>query len=76
MVIHPYAKYIFVTVCLVSAGALFVIFFEQIPVEGTSLALDWKGIWTAILLLCWVLFSWRALNLTLEVNSQISISSN
>jgi len=26
-------------------GALFAVFFNRLPVEGTTLAIDWKGIW-------------------------------
>ncbi len=38
-------------VLLVGLGAaalLFVAFFQQIPIEGTTLAMDWGGIWHAI----------------------------
>jgi len=30
---------------LVVAAALFIYFFNQLPIEGTSLAQDWKGLW-------------------------------
>jgi hypothetical protein len=45
---HPYSRYGFVLLCLVIAGALFVVFFEHLPIEGTSLAIDWQGLWGAI----------------------------
>lgn len=30
------------------SAAIFISFFEQIPLEGTSLAIDWKRLWTAV----------------------------
>ena len=30
------------------AALLFIAFFQQIPIEGTTLAIDWGGIWHAI----------------------------
>jgi len=31
---------------LLALGALlFIVFFNQVPIEGTSLALDWRGLW-------------------------------
>lgn len=39
-----YAEYVIVAVLLLIAAVLAMSFFERIPIEGTSLAIDWKGI--------------------------------
>ncbi len=33
---------------LAAAALLFIAFFQQMPIEGTTLAIDWGGIWHAI----------------------------
>jgi hypothetical protein len=41
----PYVKITVAGLCFVMAAALFVVFFEQLPVEGTTLGIDWLGLW-------------------------------
>lgn len=36
------------TAVSVALGALFAVFFNRLPVEGTTLAIDWKGLWADI----------------------------
>lgn len=33
---------------LIAAACLFVAFFEHLPIEGTTLAMDWRGLWVAL----------------------------
>jgi hypothetical protein len=35
-------------VVFVALGALFAAFFARLPVEGTTLAMDWKGLWACL----------------------------
>jgi hypothetical protein len=42
------ATIVLAVACFVIAALLFIAFFEQIPVEGTMLAVDWNGLWGAI----------------------------
>lgn len=35
-------------VVFVALGALFAAFFTRLPVEGTTLAMDWKGLWACL----------------------------
>jgi hypothetical protein len=41
-------KIIFVIICFAVAGVAFVLFFNQWPIENTTLALDWNRLWHGI----------------------------
>src|SRR5690349_11973906 len=40
----PYLKILVAVLCFGTAAALFIYFFEQLPVEGTTLGIDWLGL--------------------------------
>lgn len=42
------AQWVVLAASLAATTVMFVAFFEQLPIEGTSLALDWKGLWRSI----------------------------
>jgi len=46
---HPVLVGALIALVLVILGTVFALFFSQLPVESTSLALDWRGIYTGLI---------------------------
>jgi hypothetical protein len=45
---NKYFRWGFAALCFVAAALLFMLFFQQINIAGSTLAIDWNGIWNAI----------------------------
>jgi hypothetical protein len=45
---NPWLERLFAGLLLLAALTLVVAFFERIPIEGTTLAIDWTAIWTGV----------------------------
>jgi hypothetical protein len=43
---NPYLKITVSILCFAIAALLFIYFLEQLPVEGTTLGIDWLGLWS------------------------------
>lgn len=45
---RQFAKIAGVMLLLIAVAYLFMTFFEHLPIEGTTLAMDWRGLWMAL----------------------------
>lgn len=45
---RQFAKIAGVVLLLIAVAYLFMTFFEHLPIEGTTLAMDWRGLWMAL----------------------------